>query len=332
MQRGGLRAAFTLIELLVAISIIALLMGVLLPVLGSSRSVAQSMVCNANQRSIVAAIAVYAVEHDTYLPGPNTSGFTCRRDEGRSDSPVSADDWYSPSLGRSLGLPDAWQDRVKAIFNDEFRCPLNDLRYDYIHGGGADLPLPAETLLNSYGSPMGLHHYQDFSHARDRGQTGGATMGSQGHDASQVDVRPANYDFRIDSVGSPSGKVFVYDGVRYVSRTGDGWRVSWSTAWKSNYGTNFITRSPVLNANYAFNGSPHYFADKSRPEELPEITRINGYRHHGGTIGLGFLDGHVKSADSAESRNVNYYFPTGTVIRRTNNLADPNAEVGDVVR
>jgi prepilin-type N-terminal cleavage/methylation domain-containing protein/prepilin-type processing-associated H-X9-DG protein len=59
---------FTLIELLVVISIIALLVGILLPALGSARKTAQSVVCKANLRSHGTAALIYADAHKEWLP------------------------------------------------------------------------------------------------------------------------------------------------------------------------------------------------------------------------------------------------------------------------
>jgi prepilin-type N-terminal cleavage/methylation domain-containing protein/prepilin-type processing-associated H-X9-DG protein len=63
------RRGFTLIELLVVISIIALLVAILLPVLGSARDVTRTAHCLSNQRQIAVAFNGYAVEFRDYTPG-----------------------------------------------------------------------------------------------------------------------------------------------------------------------------------------------------------------------------------------------------------------------
>lgn len=63
-----LRHAFTLIELLVVISIIALLMGILMPALGRARETARSAVCRANLRRLSMAANVYVNENDGTFP------------------------------------------------------------------------------------------------------------------------------------------------------------------------------------------------------------------------------------------------------------------------
>ncbi len=60
--------AFTLIELLVVISIIALLIGILLPALGAARKVARDAVCLSNIRQINTACLSYAADNQDYYP------------------------------------------------------------------------------------------------------------------------------------------------------------------------------------------------------------------------------------------------------------------------
>jgi prepilin-type N-terminal cleavage/methylation domain-containing protein/prepilin-type processing-associated H-X9-DG protein len=62
------RRGFTLIELLVVISIIALLVGILLPALGAARRTAQTAVCKSNVRQELTAIALYGNDHQDALP------------------------------------------------------------------------------------------------------------------------------------------------------------------------------------------------------------------------------------------------------------------------
>ncbi len=59
---------FTLIELLVVISIIALLIGILLPALGKARETARLIQCAQNQRQVSIAMNVYTEDFDGFFP------------------------------------------------------------------------------------------------------------------------------------------------------------------------------------------------------------------------------------------------------------------------
>ena len=62
------RGAFTLVELLIVIGIIAILIGVLLPVLSGVAARGGDLKCRANLRSIIQAMHGYAAEHKGAMP------------------------------------------------------------------------------------------------------------------------------------------------------------------------------------------------------------------------------------------------------------------------
>jgi len=62
------KRGFTLIELLVVISIIALLMGILLPVMGQARFQAKVVAVNAELRGIGMALEAYSFDNDDKYP------------------------------------------------------------------------------------------------------------------------------------------------------------------------------------------------------------------------------------------------------------------------
>src|SRR5688572_4432765 len=67
-MRRGRPSAFSLVELLVVISIIALLVGILLPVLARARERAQRAACLSNVRQLTAAVMLYLTDNKQTLP------------------------------------------------------------------------------------------------------------------------------------------------------------------------------------------------------------------------------------------------------------------------
>src|SRR5689334_14067767 len=80
-SRSGFRrrfGGFTLIELLVVISIIALLVGMLLPALSQSREAARQSICGTQMRGLGQGIANYTTDYNGWspneMPNPDVNG------------------------------------------------------------------------------------------------------------------------------------------------------------------------------------------------------------------------------------------------------------------
>lgn len=102
-----MKKAFTLIELLVVISIIAVLMGILMPSLTKAKSVARNVVCKSNIRQLCLSNIAYASENEGFFA-------------------LAAEDIYNDNLHRWHGVRDS--------NNDPFD-PMRSSLADYLADG-----------------------------------------------------------------------------------------------------------------------------------------------------------------------------------------------------
>ncbi len=324
--------AFTLIELLVVISIIALLIGILLPVLGSARESARAVVCLGNIRQAGIGISVYAAENRNWLPTKVTSGaqHTIQGDAyayGNSPTePLQNEDWISPTLGDTLGLSSDPGQRFVDIFNNEFRCPTNQEKWGSQFGGPISIPNPADLMVSSYQSIKWFTRYSSDNTASLAAFPNGAARNAARD--FQTDLRvPANYVPQVDSVGIPSEKVWAADGTRVVRRAdGNGGEVfqqsNFSTFPRQNTGGSFDGDGPELSF---FNNSPYF----NEGGAVGPTGRRFAYRHND-TMNAIYFDGHGESFDEPRSRAWQRWVPSGTVVVNAGRLDDPSAVNGQV--
>jgi len=129
--RRTFRSAFSLIELLVVISIIALLIGLILPALGRTRSIAKQTVCQSKLRQWGLAFETYAVENDGYYPhidGRDRTPNNPQTDAELADYYFGWIDVLPPLMGEKPWRDyDYWQKPGK---NTIFQCPSAELAPD----------------------------------------------------------------------------------------------------------------------------------------------------------------------------------------------------------
>ncbi|XAM00144.1 type II secretion system protein [Phycisphaeraceae bacterium D3-23] len=166
------RDAFTLIELLVVISIIAMLIGILLPSLGLARESARSVKCASGLRQVAIGMELYATENKEYFPARGephwpselieyyevTEALVCPTDQPEPRDPAMT----------QLNAPsqDAWVDNAPRSYiingwNDFFYSPANPNAWEFASLRRSALSQPGEVIGFGEKNTESLHYYMD---------------------------------------------------------------------------------------------------------------------------------------------------------------------------
>jgi len=126
--------AFTLIELLVVISIIALLIGILLPALGAARGSAKDMQCLSNLRQIGVGLYGYAQEYKETLPLSYSDPTNVVADQS---------DWAVLIAGyMSADGTNTYGEGGKELPSPALQCPSSNIESGRIHYGSNLMIMP----------------------------------------------------------------------------------------------------------------------------------------------------------------------------------------------
>jgi prepilin-type processing-associated H-X9-DG protein/prepilin-type N-terminal cleavage/methylation domain-containing protein len=350
--------AFTLVELLVVIGIIALLIAVLLPALRAARESANRAKCAANLRSAVQALIIYTAENKGWLAGPHTSGHGWNvspnidgnnfgldavgpNERHTDETPVQNFDWMSPTLGKTMQLPENDVERMKRLYEVDLYCPTNDM-YFFSPPFANDEGVPWNATAyrsQSYAAVIQFHAYprqDDFNGDGSFDSGHGDRVGISAYNTSQSTYQglrpPREYAPKIAKVGKPSQKVYLVEGARFVGLSSDPQNpvlleLSMNFARYQRQGGNYMASGPYR--QYPDVPFVLYTPSGGKPQAAPVARRL-AWRH-GGRMNLAFFDGHVEMRPPDESLQVRLYVPRGTVIANAALTYDPRDVNGQVI-
>lgn len=316
--------AFTLVELLVVISIIALLVSILLPSLKRARDHAKTVKCAAQLRGFGNAFATYFTEYDQWIPGRNTSGMATwaaglrgqPEPLSRSDIPVQTYDWMTPIFRSETQLPANRAKRFRTLL-EYYACPAVNFRAIlYVdRSTGEQQPIDHSLFVEEVekvGTYLGISYLMPV-HFQQWGQKENKLVGMHPEvpypynaqlNPTDWEVRVDAYRSRLGQVGTPAEKLAAGDGTRYLTRRA-------ILDFDHDHMPSIF--GSFASAGGWWRGSTAY-GDRYSPST--GLNRPLSFRHRDGINGL-FFDGHVTYLSQKNARKIDYWYPKGGVVRKS---------------
>ncbi len=294
-------AGFTLIELLVVISIIALLVGILLPALGAARRTAQNSQCLSNVRQMDTAAMSFAADHQFHVQISSTD--TVWQATGRipselrgkvaqyQDSTRQIKDYASAVVPYMGGDPNSDFTKAETKVSTAFICPSD---------ANQDADPPGYTIFNnieeanktelpiSYGVNADATTYYD-------GRPSANKRGTWGGGLTITPFKGAPTDGSLDQVRTTSSTMLFADcgtrvdnSVNNVIKEGDQLFYTASTVVFSSTDDTAGTLAIVEKTPKARSRIP-----LSDNEGISDAT--GPADRHGDKINIAFMDGHAAS-------------------------------------
>lgn len=302
------RNAFTLIELLVVISIIALLIGILLPALGSARRSAWRTACAANLKSVSMSVALYTGSYDvfplSYAYGADQTTGDWRLEDQTSGHPNPVNGYIHWSFSLYNG-----QEGSAGLPEDSFLCPavtdggaprtnpgpdINDWEQGQVNGLGSDLPsvvpMDRQAKRMAYTGNAAIFPRNKLNVTNGRGNrfVRSGEVESSRRGASGVILATEffdNQDRWTSITSSRRGEMQSHRSLEPFVGVNTGVKV---------YDEPIIDGISFI---YPSTGDILDPKDLGRHEINNQLTRLNavGRHHSGGKANFAFVDGHVKT-------------------------------------
>ncbi len=344
-MRGGSgtgRSAFTLIELLVVVAIIVLLVSILLPSLSAAREQARAAKCGSHLRGFGAGLNTYATENREWLPGVNTTGLPLRiavlrnrkEELRRPELPAQTFDWMSPLLrSETSDLGRNRAERFARLINDDYRCPsqttINSIIYRTDFPDAEDFREIGDWRAISYLMPAA---FQLFGTALANKYVLDSFSGRPIHAMTwprgfETDTR--EYLAKINRVGPPARKIAATDGTRYLAQNGEldhdvapapdffGAFTDGGAWWCGSTAYGVGVNTSTWDGRRVPRGSPSDGRNLALTYRHGSVDRTRVTRSvfdNKGAVNALFFDGHVARLTDRDSRRVEYWYPTGSVV------------------